>query len=45
MRTAGMTANVISYITAISACGMEWLWEQPVAMLHKMRIAGMTANV
>ena len=37
-----MSANMISFVTAISACGKEGRWERALALLHNMR---KTANV
>ena len=45
MREAGMTANVISFSGAFSACEKVGQWAQAVALLHKMHEAGMTAKV
>ena len=45
MRKAGMTANVVSFITAISAWEKRSRWDRALALLHRMRETGMTADV
>ena len=45
MRKAGIIANVINFITAVSACEKGAQWERALALLHKMRHSGMTANM
>ena len=40
-----MTATVISFSSAIAACWKGGRREQAVALLHKMRESGITANV
>ena len=45
MRDSGMTANVISFSAAISACEKGEQWEQALALLHKMHETSRASNV
>ena len=45
MREAGLTADVISFGAAISACEKGGQWEQALVLLRGMRKADMAANV
>ena len=45
MREGGVTANMISFRSAISACVKGRQRQQALALLNKMRTNGMTARV